>query len=147
MSKYIQYIVIWLISYCVLLGNPEVYAATVVAGSASNADIQTAITSASSGDTVTVPAETVTWTGAITIPVGKTIYLVGVGSTTEGTVIKYGAGAYLNCNSSDSTISGFRCCNSGKKHRMENLRQLFWSRYTWIRNTWRYSSNRGNRRK
>ena len=60
----------------------------IVAVSCSREDVQSAIYSASDGDTVTVPAGT--WSAAVKIN-NKTITLRGAGSGVGGTTIAYGA--------------------------------------------------------
>ena len=85
--------------------NSDGNAATINASSCSNTDIQAAITSASSGDTVTVPAGNCTWTGKVIIPEVKTIKLIGAGLS--NTIISYSNPMILSL-SPNSRISGFR---------------------------------------
>ena len=63
-------------------------AATVQASNCSNAAVQTAINSASNGDTVVIPAGSCTWTGTVTVPATKGITLQGAGM--DSTVIVNG---------------------------------------------------------
>jgi hypothetical protein len=83
--------------------------ATIQANSASSSDVQTAINSASSGDTVQVPAGNATWTTAVTIS-GKALNLIGAGG--GATVITDGTGggaiSVNGCSSANFVrISGF----------------------------------------
>lgn len=82
--------------------------ATINASSASNWHIQTAIDSASDGDTVVVPADTKTWTGDVTIPNTKGIALIGAGIGSTNITMS-GNGLYLQTSSDNSParISGF----------------------------------------
>ena len=80
-------------------------AATIHALSCSNTDVQMAITSASSGDTVIVPAGTCTWTTTVSIPSGKAIKLIGAGidvTTIESTTTRLTV-----INNDYSRVSGF----------------------------------------
>jgi hypothetical protein len=77
MNKLNQYVLIAFI--LINIGWLEVQAATITASSCSNSDIQTAINSASSGDTVSVPAGNCTWTGIVSIPSSKGITVQGAG--------------------------------------------------------------------
>lgn len=63
-----------------LIGSGNVHAATINAPSCSNADITTAISSASDGDTVAVPSGNCSWTGSVTIPNTKGVVLQGAGA-------------------------------------------------------------------
>lgn len=67
------------------LTRPAVHAITIQAASASYADVSSAVASASSLDTVLVPAGTATWTDSLTITKG--INLIGAGI--DATVIQY----------------------------------------------------------
>lgn len=65
----------------VLLLYPHLaHSATINASSCSNADITTAITSASDGDTVSIPTGNCTWTGSVTVPNTKGLILQGAGA-------------------------------------------------------------------
>lgn len=65
----------------VLLGLPQIQAATIQASSCSRLDVQSAINSASDGDTVLVPAGTCSWTATIHIKTGITVQGVGIDAT------------------------------------------------------------------
>jgi hypothetical protein len=67
-------------------------AATVTAGSCAQSAVQTAVNSASDGDTVVVPAGTCTWSSAVSVS-NKTIILRGSGSAAGGTRIQHGGGS------------------------------------------------------
>ncbi len=58
-----------------------IHAAVINATSCSQADVQTAINSAASGDTVAMPAGTGTWTGVVTMHKGITLQGAGAGAT------------------------------------------------------------------
>jgi len=58
------------------------YAATITASSCSLSDVQSAISSASSGDIVIVPAGSATWSTALSITKGITLQGAGIDSTT-----------------------------------------------------------------
>src|ERR1043166_577146 len=55
------------------------YAATINAATCSTADVQSAITSATTGDTVIIPAGTCTWTSGVTLNKGITVRGAGAG--------------------------------------------------------------------
>jgi pectin methylesterase-like acyl-CoA thioesterase len=84
----------------------------IVAASCSSEDVQSAIYSASDGDTVTVPAGTCTWSAAVNIN-NKTITLRGAGSGAGGTKIAYGGTGHslISINAGYKTgkmdVSGF----------------------------------------
>ena len=80
-------------------------AATHPATSASRTDVLAAIALCSPGDTVTVPAGTVSWSGGISI---TGITLQGAGKTTSGTVITAGAITITKHASQNSKFIGFR---------------------------------------
>jgi hypothetical protein len=69
-----------------LFFGAQAQAATINAASCSRANVQTAITAASEGDTVLIPSGSCTWTTTITID--KAIIIKG-----QGTSNQYGAGA------------------------------------------------------
>jgi PKD repeat protein len=83
---------------------------TIQADSCKQADVQAAIESASSGNTVQVPAGSCTWSSTVTIPDSKKIILRGAGKSS--TVITAGATA-LNVGRSGSRVTGFRFQTSG----------------------------------
>lgn len=61
----------------------SVDAATINAASCASADVQSAINSAASGDTVAVPSGTCTWSSSVTVPSSKGLIIsgAGIGST------------------------------------------------------------------
>ena len=59
----------------------ETHAATVTASSCSSADVSTAITSASAGATVTIPAGSCAWSNNLTITKGINLIGAGIGKT------------------------------------------------------------------
>ena len=76
---------------------------TIAAASCSSSDVQTAINSASSGDTVTVPSGACTWSTQVTIPSTK-----GITLSASGSVTITNANIVLNSNATTSTvITGF----------------------------------------
>lgn len=83
----------WLPAAALLLVLPGTQAATVTAASCALTAVQTAVSSASDGDRVLVPAGTCTWTGELNIS-NKTITLEGAGSGAGGTKIVHGGGKY-----------------------------------------------------
>ena len=81
-------------------------AATIMASSCSEANVQAAINSAGSGDIVNVPTGTCTWTTLVTVPQNKRIMLRGAGI--DSTVITMNpAGTAINLTSSGSRLTGF----------------------------------------
>jgi hypothetical protein len=80
-------------------------AATINAASCSWADVASAISSASPGDTVQVPAGNCSWSGGLSI---SGIQLVGAGKTTSGTVITAGAVTMTKHATRYTRVSGFR---------------------------------------
>ncbi len=80
-------IIFFLILFCGVFGLAKSsWAATINAASCQQADVQSAITAASAGDTVTVPAGKCTWNATVTIDKG--LSLIGAGSGVGGTTIK-----------------------------------------------------------
>lgn len=79
------------------------------AASPSSTDIQAAIDAAVDGDTVYVPAGSVTWTSNVTIPATKGIKLIGAGqaSTIINQNTTYGLTAVTRSTNSPVRISGF----------------------------------------
>src|SRR5712691_2761772 len=63
------------------LAVPLMHAATWPSASVAEADVATAISNASDGDTVTVPAGTATWSSQLTITKNITLQGAGVGQT------------------------------------------------------------------
>ena len=78
------------------------YAAVINVTSCAQAAIQAAINSAATGDTVSVPSGSATWTTNVTIPNGKKITLAGAGAT--ATLI---TGSGIGMNQSGSRVTGF----------------------------------------
>lgn len=66
---------------CVWFSGLPAIAATINAASPSRADVNTAVTASSDGDTVTIPAGTATWTSGITLAKAITLQGAGVGQT------------------------------------------------------------------
>lgn len=86
---------------------PELYAANQTAKSCSYTDVSTAVTAASLGDTVTVPAGSCTWSSTLNINKGITLIGAGIGNTTitNGT----SGGYIISYSPSDiASNSGFR---------------------------------------
>lgn len=91
-------------------------AATINASSCSTSAVQSAINSASNGDTVSVPAGNCTWSSQINLLNAKGISLIGAGAgktviTTSGTVL--GMDTITGVNSNFYRISGFTFTTSG----------------------------------
>ncbi len=84
------------------------YAGIVTAASPAQASVQAAINSASTGDTVMIPAGSATWSGAVSIPSNKKIVLQGAGRT--ATVITRSAvgNSVLILNLSGARVTGIR---------------------------------------
>ena len=82
----------------------EVYADIHTAASCSRADVSSAITAASAGDTVSVPAGSATWSSDITITKGINLIGAGIGST----VITAPGGAIYYTPSNYSLNTPFR---------------------------------------
>ncbi len=101
--------------------STEVQASTINAASCSSSDVQTAISSAGSGDTVNVPAGTCTWTAQVSVPTaitlqGQTVCTgsgdpsVGSISCTDNTVINIGIAQGLHVQAPSGgvvTVTGF----------------------------------------
>jgi PKD repeat protein len=83
------------------------------ASTPSSADIQAAINAASDGDTVQVPAGSVTWTSNVTIPSTKGVRLIGagIGSTNINLVNAYCLYFYPRQENSPVRVSGFSFTN------------------------------------
>jgi len=64
-----------------LLSLSSAHAAVIEAASSSYADVNTAVGTASNGDTVIIPAGNSTWTSMLDIPVGITVQGAGVANT------------------------------------------------------------------
>jgi hypothetical protein len=85
--------------FCLLLIS-NVSAATINAASCSQSNVQTAINSASTGDTVAVPSGSCSWTSTITL--NKNIILQGSGSSST-----YISGGSISSTNSAPRITGF----------------------------------------
>jgi hypothetical protein len=86
-------------------------AATIRAASCSRSHVETAVFSASTGDTVVVPAGNCTWSSVLTISSMKKITLQGAGM--DATVITANpAGLMLNMSSSGSRLTGLTLNNA-----------------------------------
>lgn len=72
------------------------------------ADVAACIRNATSGDTINVPAGRATWTGSLIIPEGKTINLIGAGSSSDGTTIIMSGSGNISALSPNYQISHFR---------------------------------------
>jgi hypothetical protein len=94
-------------------------ASTVTANSCSESDVQAAITSASRGATVTVPAGSCTWGSTLTITKGLTLAGAGTGSTVvingtgDGTVLQISPDSTAIANSETIKVSGFTFDGAG----------------------------------
>ena len=101
-----SFIVLILIFLCFFEAN----AATINASSCSQANVQSAINSASNGDTVTVPAGTCTWSSAVTIST-KAITIQGAGidlTTITGNVDTIDGALVITSHATlNTTIKGF----------------------------------------
>lgn len=80
-------------SYCA--PGAEIFAATRTAASASYADVSAAVSSASAGDTVVVPAGTATWSSSLNINKGIILKGAGIGSTVINSGVSNAYGFYL----------------------------------------------------
>ena len=89
---------------CACLVGPA-HAATINAASCSQSDVRSAISSASPGDTVRVPAGNCSWPGGVTI---RGIRLDGAGSSSTGTVITSGIVNMRKHPSQYTKLEGFR---------------------------------------
>ena len=93
--------------WCGALISPA-QAAVINAAGCSQADVQAAINSASSGDIVAIPAGTCTWTNGITLSKRITLQGNGVGST----IITYSGGTLFL--TSGESANNFRVMTSGR---------------------------------
>jgi hypothetical protein len=116
-GKYIKVLVALsgsLLAFCSIL--PFGNAATRTAASASYADVSAAVSSASSGDTVQVPAGNANWSSTLNLGT-KAISVIGAGSSS--TIITNGAGNLIRSNNTGSNfvrISGFRFNSSDNQN-------------------------------
>ncbi len=90
----------------------RVNAATINAASVSYDDVASAVSRATYGDTVVVPAGTVTWKSTLTITKGITLKGAGIDQTTinfggSNAVIQYKADPYSRSNNISIRITGF----------------------------------------
>ena len=79
---------------------------TITAASGSQSHVQAAITSAKSGDTVTIPAGAFAWSSAVSIPDTKKITLQGAGASSTVITVNLTSGYALNAGYSKSRITG-----------------------------------------
>jgi hypothetical protein len=113
------------------------HAATINASSCALSAVQTAVTSASAGDTVSVPAGNCTWSGALSLPENKRITLKGAGKTS--TVVS----GSLNFGRSGSRVTGFgftgnpTIYSEGYGFRLDNskINRSSWGEGVQVRNT------------
>ncbi len=87
--------------------SAEVHAATINAGSCSQANTQAAINSAASGDTVNIPAGSCTWNTTVTIPSTKRIALQGAGIDLTVITFSTAGGTAFDLSKSGSRLTGF----------------------------------------
>lgn len=85
------------------------HAATINASSCAQSAVQSAISSASPGDTVRVPAGNCSWSGGLTI---SGITLEGAGSSSSGTVITGGRVSIRKHSNQYTQLAGFRFTGS-----------------------------------
>ena len=90
-------------------------AATINAASCSQSDVQAAINSSVTGDTVSVPAGSCTWTSTVTIPSTKKILLQGTGMAstiiTRQKTVDPPNWEVINLAQSGSRLTGFQFVN------------------------------------
>lgn len=89
-----------------VLFGARAHATTTTAASCSASDVQTAINNAGTGDIVTVPGGSCTWTSSVSIPSSKGITLNGGGNTT----ITWGSGGQFVVTAgttASSFVTGF----------------------------------------
>ena len=104
------FVLVFGILYLVFINS--VSAATINAASCSYSDVSSAISSASAGDTVNVPAGSCTWSS--TLSISKSIELIGAGSS--NTIITCGgsdAFSFTSASASDARVSGFKFVGGG----------------------------------
>ena len=93
----------------ILLPNP-VSSVRIDAASCEQSDVQAAIDSAVSGDTVSVPPEECVWSSGIQIPSSKSIILTGAGRE-HTVIIRDPPGTAVSLQESSSRITGFEFIN------------------------------------
>ena len=81
-------------------------AATIIASSCSQADVQSAINRAASGDKVNIPPGNCTWSSAVSIPVTKRITLQGAGKTSTIITSNITSGYTIYMGYSQSRVTG-----------------------------------------
>ena len=103
--------------FCFCISIFSVDAATINASSCSKADVETAITAASTGDTIVIPSGTCSWVSAVEIPSGKSITIAGQTTTsrnattyqvtaTDNTIIQASSSAFRVNESNNVRIAG-----------------------------------------
>ncbi len=90
------------LSFAAVCLGAAAHANTITASSCSSSDVQNAINSASTGDTVVVPGGSCNWSSGVSIPSSKAITVNGGGNTTISGGISLTAGT-----SGTSRITGF----------------------------------------
>ena len=90
-----------------LVISAEVHAATINAGSCSQANTQAAINSAANGDTVNIPAGSCTWNTGVAIPSAKKIMLKGAGIDLTVITVNPAGGTAVDLAKSGSRLTGF----------------------------------------
>lgn len=112
-----------LMTVIVLCYDPS-YAKNIMANSCSYSDVQSAVNSSSSGDSIIVPSGTCTWQSSLQIPSQKKILLQGGGiGVTE--IVK--SGTVIDLSNSGSRVSGFTFTDGtiyvdGQDWRIDNCR-------------------------
>lgn len=91
-------------------------AETVNAASCSQADVASAVSSATAGDTVQVPAGTCSWSGGISF---AGISLIGAGSSAAGTVVTDGLVTVTKHDTEYTRLSGFRFTGTDEHIRVD----------------------------
>jgi hypothetical protein len=116
MNKFTQYLlIVFLLN---IVGSLEAQAATLRSSNCSNSAVQSAINSASNGDTVIIPTGNCVWSDSVIIPSTKGIILQGSGSidsngnySSTGTVIDLGTNSLIartkSSGNSPVRITGF----------------------------------------
>lgn len=94
------------------------WAVTINASSCSQSAVQSAVNSASNGDTVMVPAGTCSWSGGLSI---SGIKLIGAGKSTSGTVITTGAVTITKHPTQHTRLSGFRFTGTGRQVTVDGI--------------------------
>lgn len=105
MKKYMVFLAGLMMSLNLSLAGTA-QSSTIVAVSGSQSDVQSAITSARSGDTVSIPAGDFTWTSSVIIPDTKKIILQGAGSSSTIITVNVSNSHAIYANFSKSRITG-----------------------------------------